>query len=216
MSFSEILKDGSKGNHRDVGTTLVMKRLADRTLSKEEYKHLLARYYFIYNSLEAAVHKVMKTNELVKSFHFKELDRLDPLVADIKFFFGENFEEDEVFAIARDSPATKAWVDTIETVEKEDPDKLVAHMYVRYLGDLFGGQVIGEKVRKGLSVGDEGSNFYRFEQIKGSPMAMVKQFKVALDMIVDPKLQEIIIDETNKSYELQFDILSDVDRYLEQ
>ena len=41
--------------------------------------------------------------------------------------------------------STKKYVDHIESIQ-DDPEKLYAHIYVRHLGDLSGGQMIARKV----------------------------------------------------------------------
>lgn len=45
---------------------------------------------------------------------------------------------------------------------------LLAHAYVRYLGDLSGGQFIGARVKKSFDLaGDDGTKFYQFDFQKG-------------------------------------------------
>ena len=41
----------------------------------------------------------------------------------------------------------------------------MAHHYVRYLGDLSGGQIISALVQRHYNLGPEGLNFYAFEGI---------------------------------------------------
>lgn len=43
-----------------------------------------------------------------------------------------------------------------------DPARLAAHAYVRYLGDLNGGQMVGRVVARSLGVGVEALSFYAF------------------------------------------------------
>ncbi|WVF65382.1 hypothetical protein IAT40_000109 [Kwoniella sp. CBS 6097] len=48
------------------------------------------------------------------------------------------------------------------------PSRLLAHAYVRYLGDLSGGQFIGARVKKSYNLqGEKGTKFYYFEFHKG-------------------------------------------------
>lgn len=42
-------------------------------------------------------------------------------------------------------PIVKEYMDYLITI-KDDPDKLMAHIYVRHMGDLSGGQIISKKV----------------------------------------------------------------------
>ena len=42
-------------------------------------------------------------------------------------------------------PVVKEYMDHIMSIQ-QDPDKLMAHIYVRHMGDLSGGQMISKKV----------------------------------------------------------------------
>jgi heme oxygenase len=53
-------------------------------------------------------------------------------------------------------PVVKEYMDHLMTI-KDDPNKLMAHIYVRHMGDLSGGQMISKKIPgKGL--------LYKFDQ----------------------------------------------------
>ncbi|WP_293394915.1 biliverdin-producing heme oxygenase, partial [Nevskia sp.] len=67
-----------------------------------------------------------------------------------------------------------------------DAPGLIAHAYVRYLGDLAGGQTLARIVRRALALdGDLGTAFYAFP----SPGAVVlgQRFREGLDRIVLPE-----------------------------
>lgn len=53
----------------------------------------------------------------------------------------------------------------MSTLGSEDPTRLLAHSYVRYMGDLSGGQIIRWKLQKayGLNETGEGLSFYEFD-----------------------------------------------------
>ncbi|WVQ93055.1 hypothetical protein IAU59_000119 [Kwoniella sp. CBS 9459] len=54
------------------------------------------------------------------------------------------------------------------SVGPNGPSRLLAHAYVRYLGDLSGGQFIGARVKKSYNLqGEKGTKFYYFEFQKG-------------------------------------------------
>ncbi|KAG6880674.1 hypothetical protein C0992_003057, partial [Termitomyces sp. T32_za158] len=54
-------------------------------------------------------------------------------------------------------PALKAYVDRVQALAKApDPSPLLAHSYVRYLGDLSGGQMIRRTIAKAYDL-DEAS-----------------------------------------------------------
>lgn len=58
-------------------------------------------------------------------------------------------------------PEGDAYAQRIASVSG-DPARLAAHAYVRYLGDLNGGQLVGRIVARSLGVGEASLSFYRF------------------------------------------------------
>jgi heme oxygenase (biliverdin-producing, ferredoxin) len=60
-------------------------------------------------------------------------------------------------------PATVQYVERLHELELGAPALLVAHAYVRYLGDLNGGQALRSIVARGLGLkGGVGTSFYDF------------------------------------------------------
>ena len=59
--------------------------------------------------------------------------------------------------------ATQRYVERLGAISATDPGLLVAHAYVRYLGDLNGGQALRRVVARSLGpAGDRGTSFYDF------------------------------------------------------
>lgn len=63
-------------------------------------------------------------------------------------------------------PATRAYADALENLGAESIEFLLAHHYVRYMGDLSGGQIIQRLVQRHYGIADEGLNFYTFPEIE--------------------------------------------------
>merc|ERR1719329_1720278 len=98
----------------------------------------------------------------VQRVDFKDLRRLGALEVDMEYYGGADWRTK-----AQPSPATKAYVDHIKRVAEGDkPWLLVASMYTRYLGDLFGGQMMMGMATKSLDLEPgKGVEFYKFDQI---------------------------------------------------
>jgi heme oxygenase len=60
-------------------------------------------------------------------------------------------------------PPYQTYIARLTHLIKDDPRRLLAHSYIRYLGDLSGGQIVKWNIRKtyGL-VGEQGTRFYEF------------------------------------------------------
>src|SRR5690606_9237880 len=91
-----------------------------------------------------------------------ELDRMPALERDMANLEGS----DEIPVL----PATRAYADRI-VAAAATPEGLLAHHYIRYLGDLSGGQVIGRRMARTYGFeGETATEFYGFPEID-SPKA---------------------------------------------
>jgi len=73
--------------------------------------------------------------------------------------------------------------------DSADPSPLLAHAYVRYMGDLSGGQIIRRRLAKayGLELSNAGSglDFYDFKELGGSQRANMPEVKRIKDWFRD-------------------------------
>lgn len=68
------------------------------------------------------------------------------------------------------------YITSIRAAASSDLSRLLAHAYVRYLGDLSGGQVIKRRVRKAFGLAEDecsGTQFYDFEKLEGRGQASI-------------------------------------------
>lgn len=138
-----------------------------------------------------------------------ELHRKKALIRDMEYFFGEDWEEQ-----VQCSQATQKYVERIHCVGQNEPELLVAHAYTRYMGDLSGGQVLKKVAQRALKLPStgEGTQFYLFENIDNAQQ--FKQFyrarMNALDL--DLKTKEKIVEEANKAFEYNMQVMMRVGR----
>ena len=82
------------------------------------------------------------------------------------------------------------------------PGLLVAHAYVRYLGDLNGGQALRRVVAKGLDLkGQEGTRFYDFGD-SATQRHLVQRFRAALEAAASQQADtQALADEAVNAFE---------------
>ena len=81
-----------------------------------------------------------------------------------------------------------------------DPPRLIAHAWLRYLGDLNGGQIIGGIVRDSLQLPLGAPQFYEFPALI-DPVADAGAWRVALDAApFDAATHERIVDEACEGF----------------
>lgn len=78
-------------------------------------------------------------------------------------------------------PSLTAYVSRLnELTDSADPTPLLAHAYVRYLGDLSGGQTIRHTLAKAYSLDERdglGLSFYAFKELKSAKLANQGEMK---------------------------------------
>jgi heme oxygenase len=124
------LRDLTKEKHHDAERTEFAKLLLSGKITKEQYACYLTQMLATYAVLEhqAAAHN------LFDELH--GLPRCRAIFDDLsELSNGTNYEI---------LPATRSYVEYLEQLD--DAKKIMAHLYVRHMGDLFGGQMIAKRV----------------------------------------------------------------------
>jgi heme oxygenase len=79
--------------------------------------------------------------------------------------------------------ATRGYFERIQSVARVAPHLLAAHAYVRYLGDLSGGGILRDVVRKQFALaGRHGTRFYEFGDAREADR-LAREFREGLDRI---------------------------------
>jgi heme oxygenase len=161
---------------------------------------LLVQYEALYQALEEAV--AANTDATIEPFLAAELVRLPPLRADLDFLVGPDWARLPVLS------ATAAYCEHLRELPRSWPGGLLAHHYVRYLGDLSGGQIVGRILRRVLNLDDErGTAFYRFDAI-ASAKAFKTRYRAMLDELPwGDVARQRLIDETIAAFHANTAIL---------
>ena len=105
--------------------------------------------------------------------------------------------------------ATAEYIARLKDIEEtKDVARLLAHHYVRYLGDLSGGQVIGRMMQRHYGVSDECVTFYYFAEIpKTKPYK--DNYRAALDALpIDAADRERLLAEATDAFLLNLNLFN--------
>ncbi len=150
--------------HSSAEGSQFVKRFVAGELDRETYQRYLLALREIYLALEAGCSQNAE-HPALRPLQFGELPRTESIAADIRFF--------ETPAELSPPAAANEYAAHLRGLAADRPVLLVAHSYVRYLGDLSGGQALAKWVTKTFDLTkDEGVDFYRFPGI-----ASLKKFK---------------------------------------
>ena len=170
------------------------------------YCLLLRNQYELYAALEPALER-HALHPMIAPIHFPGLERLARLESDLETLAGREWR-----STLRVLPATGEYAARLRALADSSPELLVAHAYVRYLGDLSGGQMLKQIVAKHLGLPiDEGTRFYEFAEL-GDLKAFGIAFRKALDALPfdEPRASRLVI-EAQWAFEQHVKIFEEMD-----
>ena len=148
------LKEQTSDLHNEAERKPVAKLLATGEISREVYTVYLYNQYAIYDALE----------QHVDILSLEGIKRADSIRKDYLWHLVE-----DTSPRVNLMPSTRDYVDYVRNFEKNSPQTL-AHVYVRHLGDMFGGSMIAKNI-------PGPNNYYKFKN-RGQ---LIKDLRELLD-----------------------------------
>jgi len=178
-----------------------MQALLRSQLPQAPYCLLLRNLHPIYTTLESAL-QIHAAHPMVAPVFNRALLRADTLADDLATLHGECWEE--ALAVL---PACKRYCARLRELQRNAPSLLSAHAYVRYLGDLSGGQILKRIVRTGLALTSAaGTDFYDFGDATQCA-ALIRSFRDGLEHIgPDAAQADAIVAEAQQAYRLHLEL----------
>jgi heme oxygenase len=199
------LDNGTRKSHSVAQNSAFVTGFFKGLSNRDSYSQLLTSLYFVYVAMEDAFDTTSET--MVKTMDDGELRRVDAARKDMQFFFGNAWEER-----ITPSKAAKKYVDRVKEVAKNQPRLLIAHQYTRYLGDLFGGQMMGGMAAKSLDLRDgNGIAFYNFDEIDDTTDFITGWYTKLNALDLSEAEKEMIVDEANLVFEFNIEILTELE-----
>ncbi|KAL3906947.1 MAG: hypothetical protein SGARI_003770 [Bacillariaceae sp.] len=210
------LDDGTRKSHSVAQNSAFVTGFFKGISKPESYRNLLTSLYFVYKAMEEAFESTeIATDERVKALDDRELRRLSALEEDMDYFYGKDRDQDWKNRLPSPTKATKKYVARIQQLV-EDPDLsylLIAHQYTRYLGDLFGGQMMGGMAQRTMQLPSDGSGvaFYQFDEIPNTTDYITDWYTRlnSLELTTHQKLA--IVDEANLVFDLNIGLLEELE-----
>jgi heme oxygenase len=195
--LAQALREGTHALHREVERTPFMQALLRGRVERARYVLLLHNLLAIYTALEGALAR-HDAHAGLAPLRLDGLPRAAPLAEDLLYLQGARAPEP--LAVL---PAARQYVERLLELERDDPALLAAHAYVRYLGDLSGGQALQRVVARALGLdGSPGTRFYAF----GTPeavAALARRFRLGLDSIApDAQAAQRLVAEARRGFAL--------------
>ena len=200
-----MLDNGTRKSHSMAENTAFVSGFFKGVSTREAYRNLLTSLYFVYETMETCMDTT--TDTFVKALDDPVLRRLPALQQDMDFFHGDEWQN-----VIRPSPATRAYVARIKEVAEKQPYLLIGHQYSRYLGDLFGGQMMGGMATRSLSLENgKGVAFYQFDDIDNTKDYITDWYKRLNNLNLTEEQKQKIVDEANLVFALNVGIFDELE-----
>lgn len=195
LSLAERLKTETRVLHMEAERSPFMQSLLRGTLDRATYCALLRNLHEIYASLEPAL-AAHATHPALAPVALPGLPRAARLAADLEVLHGADRATSLIVL-----PAAAAYARRVQHLAAHGPERLLAHAYVRYLGDLSGGQILRRLVpgRPGRPTG-AGLSFYDFGSADQAAH-MAQAFRHGLGRVtLDADGEDAVIAEARQAF----------------
>lgn len=153
------LRDRTEALHRQAERTGVVGDLLRGAASRRAYAVLLRNLLPAYQELERGLER-HRALPAVRPMARSALYRSAALRADLEQMVGHRWHLDLILL-----PPARRYADHIAAIAATDPRLLVAHAYVRYFGDLSGGQILQRLLSRTLGLGPAELHYYGFPTV---------------------------------------------------
>jgi heme oxygenase (biliverdin-producing, ferredoxin) len=179
LPLSQRLAHATRAMHRRAECSGVMNALLRGQLEPVRYCLLLRNLHALYTALEGALDHERAAS--LAPIRMPGIYRAKALRQDLTSLYGDRWRELTI------APAMRSYVARIEAIAHNTPSLLAAHAYVRYMGDMSGGQILKTIVNRAIGQPGKGTTtiataFYEYGD--GADVAIMKNgFRDALDAL---------------------------------
>lgn len=201
LPLSKSLKEQTARAHTDAERSSFMTVLLDGGLSVEAFADYTAQLYVVYRQLECSV-RVAADHPVLGRFYDPRLERVPALEDDLAQLYGPDWR-----SVIRVLPESLAYVARLAALPANGVGEL-AHHYVRYLGDISGGQAIARLAAAHYGLGPEHLGFYDFTRL-GKIKPYRDSYRAGLDALdLSPRQRAGLIAEATTAFKLNFSLLA--------
>lgn len=203
-SLSVALRDDTQTMHRRAERSGVISDIVKGKADLAAYALFIRNLLPVYQALEQRLDDCRHAAG-VSHIALTELYRSQLLESDLKAISGENWRKLHPL-----TPSARHYTRHVAAIGVSCPSLLIAHAYVRYLGDLSGGQIMSRLLGRSLGLGSSALAFYQFPEI-----ADLDEFKVHYREAIDRAGHEVacknaVVDEAILAFELNIDVSIEV------
>jgi heme oxygenase len=209
QGLAAALREQTRAAHERAESAPFVAALVGGRLPLSAYAALVAQNHAIYVTLERHA-AVWQGDPVAGRVVFDELTRVPRLRADLQALLGDDWADGADQLVV---PATRRYTEHLDEVVADWAAGFLAHHYVRYLGDLSGGQILRRQIETVYGdLGRASTSFYVFDGIE-----RIKPFRDTYRRILDAAPlgvaeQQRAVDEAVVAFELNRAVFDDLAR----
>lgn len=202
MPLSELLREHTRTAHRDAERTGVVRAMLDGSISLSQYHLWLRNLHEVYVTLEDAL-IAQSADTPATVFADPLLYRAGAIERDLLAMLGASWATLPIL------PAAGAYRDHVRCLGRVAGPGLLGHGYVRYLGDLSGGQLLRGLLRDRLGLPPAALAYYEFPGIDDVP-ATRNALRERMDLCpLSPEAVSVVLDEALAGFRLTMNLARD-------
>ncbi|MEK4241532.1 biliverdin-producing heme oxygenase [Janibacter sp. FSL W8-0316] len=206
--LSLALRTETASAHDDAEGSAFVEQLMGGLACRPAFVALVARQLVIYRALEEVLWGHYADHPFVAPVLDHRLDRVAALEQDMAYLCGGDVDGRLDAGDIHIVPAAADYAAQLR--ERHTPEAMLAHHYVRYLGDLSGGQIIARMVQRHYGIDPAGLRFYHFEEIP-KPKPYKDAYRATLDsLVLDEATRRRVLDAAVDSFELNRRVFADL------
>lgn len=160
LGLADALKDATWPLHKKAERTGIVAGLLRQSVSLDAYSLYLRNLHHVYEGIEAADEVLSTKSAHLAPFLDKKIRRAGTLQRDLEQLCGNTWRALPLLE------STRSYRSHIDDLVARGSLGLLGHIYVRYLGDLNGGQMLKRIVAKAFDLDGSALAFYDFPELK--------------------------------------------------
>lgn len=173
-SLSSTLRDRTQNLHRRAERTGIVSDLLRGRATRRGYAIFLRNLHPVYRQLEMGLER-RRASPAIAALARREVYRASAIAADLVSLSGADWPDRLPL-----TTAGRDYADRVAASAEGSGDGVIGHAYVRYFGDLNGGQILKRRLEISVGLPAEGLSFYDFPQIDDRE-TFLRSYRDALD-----------------------------------
>jgi len=204
IGLADELKLRTAKLHKLAERTGIVADLLNRSASMSDYILYIRNLISIYQSLEKPfVH--LANAETLTPFFDNRIKRSDHLISDL-----DNMVSRDVWTKLPLMKGTTIYKAHIDHMANTTPQALIGHLYVRYLGDLNGGQLLQHVLIESFNFDKRSLSFYNYPEIKDLKLYRLQYRDKFNSLSINSTERKQIINTAIKAFEFNIHISKEI------